>query len=224
MRRFRQRALAAIAVAILGILAAAGVVLIEGYVTAPAALRRAARYPLPLKVEDLKPDRQRVLLRVQDPNFYSHPGVDFSASGSGWTTITQGLVKQLYFDHFRPGLLHLGKVRQSLLAIGFNARVPKDEQLRLFLNRVYLGELAGHSVYGFDEASHAYYGKPFADLSREEYVSLVATIVSPATLNPASHRADNLDRVARIERLLKGECTSLGKGDVFYAGCARSTT
>jgi membrane carboxypeptidase/penicillin-binding protein len=145
--------------------------------------------------------------------------VDFSGSSSGWTTITEGLVKQLYFKRFQPGILHLGKIHQILLAIGFNCRISKDAQLDLFINSAYLGELNGRAVYGFDNAARVYFGKQFSDLSRQEYVSLVATLVSPAMFNPVTQRENNLERVRRIERLLNGACASSGKSDVLYAGC-----
>ena len=219
MKNRFKRLLIVIAVLIAGVLAVAGGVVIDGFVTAPAALRRAYEHPLPLKLADLTPEQRQVLLTVQDPNFYSHSGADFSLSGGVWTTITEALVKQLYFKDFEPGFLHLGKVRQILLAVGFNCRVSKDEQLRLFINRIYLGEIAGRPFYGFEDASHVYFGKPFADLSREEYLSLVATLASPSKLNPRRHRAENKDRVGRIERLLRGECAPLGKTDAFLVNC-----
>lgn len=221
MTKTKKVVLVLLSVTIVAAPAAALIIAVEGYVSAPKAVQGAYQHPMPLKLDDLTTAQKQVLLSVQDPNFYSHPGVDFDASGSGWTTITQGLVKQFYFQPFRPGFLRLGKVRQTLLAIGFNQRVTKDEQLHLFINRAYLGQLAGHEVYGFDDASHTYFGKAFADLSREEFVSLVAAIVSPATLNPVTHRKENLERAARIDRLMKGECARTGKGDVFYVACAK---
>jgi len=221
MKNPKQKALIAAGLGILCVLIAPVLIVIQGYVTAPTALRQAYLRPMPLKVTDLTADQKQILLRVQDPNFYAHSGVDFSSSASGYTTITEGLVKQLYFKGFRPGFLHLGKIRQILLAIGFNRRVPKDEQLRLFMNLVYLGSPSGHSLYGFEDAAHFYYGKQFADLSRQEYVSLTATIVAPAAFNPAKHRVENLERVRRIDRFLQGTCTSSGKSDVFYVGCAK---
>lgn len=220
MKGFTQRTLAAVGLVMICVLAAGALTITYGYATAPSVLRQAYLHPMPLEVANLTPDQQQLLLKVQDPNFYSHPGADFSSSASGWTTITEGLVKQLYFKQFHPGFLHLGKLRQILLAIGFNRRVPKEEQLHLFINRVYLGNVDGRLVYGFDDAAHVYYGKQFAGLSRQEYVSLVATIVAPAAFNPATHRQENLERAARIERLLKGECASSGKADVFYRNCA----
>jgi membrane carboxypeptidase/penicillin-binding protein len=221
MKGFVQKTLVATGIAMICVLAAGFLTILQGYVAAPSVLRQAYLHPMPLQVANLTPDQQQMLLKVQDPNFYSHSGADFSASTSGWTTITEGLIKQLYFKQFHPGFLHLGKMRQILLAIGFNSRVPKDEQLRLFINRVYSGNVDGHLVFGFDDAARVYYGKQFAGLSRQEYASLVATIVAPAAFNPAAHRQENQERSARIERLLKGECTSSGKADIFYRGCAK---
>ena len=219
MRKHR-RACALLAATVAVLLAAAGCIVVQGYVSAPAALRRARQYPMPLGIADLTPAQQEALLTVQDPNFYSHPGVDLGISGGVWTTITQGLVKQFYFADFRPGFLHLGKVRQSLLAVGFNRRISKNEQLRLFINCVYLGRM-DHPILGFDDAARAYYKKPFADLSREEYLGLVAAIASPVTFNPVAHPQENRQRVERIERLLKGECASQGRSDALYSGCAK---
>lgn len=176
---------------------------------------------MPLKTTDMTTDQLHILLAVQDPNFYSHPGADFSLSGGVWTTITEGMVKQFYFRHFHPGFLHLGKMRQVFLAIGFNRRVPKDEQLRVFINRAYLGSCNGHSVYGFDDAAHSYFGQSFTSLSREEYISLVAALASPATLNPMTHHQENQHRVARIDRLLRGVCKRLGNSDALLEDCAK---
>jgi membrane peptidoglycan carboxypeptidase len=216
-----QRALAAAGLVIACGLAVVVLIVMQGYITAPSAVDRAHLHPMTLKVADLTAEQQQLLLKVQDPNFYSHSGVDFSASASGSTTITQALIKQLYFRKFSPGFLRLGKIRLMLLSIGFNRRVPKDEQLLIFINRVYLGNTEAHRVYGFEDAAHSYYDKPFAALSRQEYVSLVAAIIAPATFNPAAHRIDNLKRVGRIERLIEGACVRSGKADVFYAGCAK---
>ena len=216
-----RRALISFGAFVAAVLAASVYMVVEGYVLAPRALQKADQRPMPLKVSALTAEQQRILLTVQDPNFYTHCGVDLSPSGGVWTTITQGLVKQLYFRNFRPGFLRLGKVRQNFLAIGFNRRVPKDEQLRLFINCAYLGHPSDRAVYGFEDGAHTYFRKSFAELSRDEYLGLVATIVSPATLNPMAHRLENRDRVSRINRLLNGECSRLGKSDVFYDGCAK---
>jgi membrane peptidoglycan carboxypeptidase len=88
-------------------------------------------------------------------------------------------VKLLFFDEFEPGLFRWRKVKQTIIAVAFNARVPKDEQLRLFVNAIYLGQRDEHEVRGFSDASELYFGKPFATLS-DEYLELLAMIVAPA--------------------------------------------
>ena len=63
------------------------------------------------------------LLKIEDPNFYGHNGVDLSTPGAGITTITQGMVKYLYFENFKPGV---AKLRQSLIAVfAVNALISK---------------------------------------------------------------------------------------------------
>lgn len=46
-----------------------------------------------LELEDLSAEQLDALLKIQDPNFYKHQGVDFETPGTGITTISQGLVK-----------------------------------------------------------------------------------------------------------------------------------
>src|SRR5262249_32074608 len=67
-----------------------------------------------LHPEQFPPGWVKALLMVEDPAFYEHHGIDLSTPGAGLTTITQGLVKQLYFEHFTPGF---AKVKQSLIAV-----------------------------------------------------------------------------------------------------------
>jgi membrane peptidoglycan carboxypeptidase len=160
-------------------------------------------------------------LLLTTPTFYRHHGVDSRTPGAGYTTITQGIVKFLFFDGFRPGLLRWRKVQQTIIAVAFNARVSKEEQLRLFVNNAYLGDQRGHSVRGFSEASEAYFGKSFAQLSDDEYLGIVAMLVAPVKYSLALHPEQNHERVQRIKRLLARECAPTAVEDVEYPGCAR---
>ena len=62
---------------------------------------------------DLSKAQKEILIKVQDPGFYSHGGIDLSTPGAGLTTITQAIVKKLYFENFKAGI---AKIRQSLIA------------------------------------------------------------------------------------------------------------
>src|SRR5689334_21462540 len=64
---------------------------------------------LVLKLEDVPQNRLKALLAVEDPNFYTHNGIDLSTPGAGYTTITQGLVKVYFFGDFNPGFLKINK-------------------------------------------------------------------------------------------------------------------
>lgn len=171
-----------------------------------------------LDFHDLDSWQLDALLQVEDPRFFEHGGVDFRSPGAGFTTITQGLVKRLYFDDFSPGL---DKLPQTLIAVFvLDATVPKKRQLSLFLNSAYFGTVGGQEVYGFERAAQAYFGKPFATISREEYLALVAMLVGPDAFNPISAPGKLEARVRRIENLLGGRCAPRDHRDVYYADCS----
>jgi membrane peptidoglycan carboxypeptidase len=153
---------------------------------------------------------------VEDPHFYTHHGVDLTTPGAGITTITQALVKLIYFHPFKPGV---AKLRQSLIALVLDGKVDKQTQLRIFVNSVYLGNCRGKQIYGFSDAAQAYFGKRFSRLTRDEYLSLVAMIVGPNGLNVLNEPARNADRVRRIKHLLAGDCRPRKNGDVLYQDC-----
>jgi len=169
-----------------------------------------------LRLEDFPDDYLHILLTVEDPNFYSHNGVDLSTPGAGITTIAQGIVKYHYFEHFKPGI---AKLKQSLIALVLNSRVDKNTQLRIFINTIYMGTLNGQRIGGFNDAARVYYGKSFSELTGNEYLSLVAMIVAPDGFNVQKHPAENAERVRRIKRLLGGECQPAGNSDVYYEAC-----
>jgi membrane carboxypeptidase/penicillin-binding protein len=182
----------------------------------PAALATVAKRPL--KLASVPQKRRDMLLAVEDPGFYRHHGVDFSTPGSGWTTITQSLVKHLYFpDGFKPGF---AKIEQSLIAwLVLDPAVPKDEQLEIYLNYTGFGTVDGRAVTGFGDAARTFYGRPLAELSDREYLSLVAMPIAPDELDPRAHAKENANRVDRIEALLAGRCKPIDAFDVRYPAC-----
>lgn len=192
-------------------------IVLEASRNTPQIMEQARRqYWAPLGPQDLSPARLHILLAVEDPGFYSHHGVDLTTPGAGYTTITQGLVKHFYFEHFRPGP---AKWKQSLIALVLDHQVSKQDQLHLYLNSVYLGNWQGREIYGFDQAARAYFNKPFAQLTDDEFLGLVAMVVAPNDFQVRNHPERNTDRVARIQRLLAGACQPSGMADVYYENC-----
>ena len=174
-----------------------------------------------LRPEDLSDDYRRILLTVEDPNFYSHHGIDVSTPGAGWTTITQGIVKVYFYNGFTPGLFRYRKFEQSLIAWVFNSRVDKRTQLLIFLNSAYFGDYEGREIIGFKEAARTYFRKEFGALTREEFISLVAMLIGPNEYNVITQPNKNRERVNRINRLLSGACHPTGLSDVYYEACAQ---
>lgn len=167
-----------------------------------------------LELTDLSKEQLDALLKIQDPGFYTHKGVDFDTPGTGVTTISQDLVKMYYFDNFQPGIK---KVEQSLIArFAFDPLTPKDTILKLFINEAYLGQENGKPLKGFEDASAYYFGKGFKQLSWEEYLSLVAMIRAPYNFHYKNKQEANLERVQRMKKVLSGAYIPKDNSDLFY--------
>jgi membrane carboxypeptidase/penicillin-binding protein PbpC len=178
-------------------------------------LEKTADYPLQLS--SLTERQLTILLKVEDPRFFEHQGIDFSTPGAGITTITQGLVKHIYFDKFKPGI---AKIKQTLIArYALDPLMPKEMQLRRFINTVHLGP----KVKGFEQAANYYFNKKFEQLTEDEYIAIVAMIIAPATFSIEKHPHRNQERVARIKKLISGEYKPKGLCDLYYGRLDQET-
>lgn len=158
------------------------------------------------------------LLAIEDPEFYTHNGLDFHSPGAGWTTISQGLVKIFYFNNFRPGIR---KIRLFYITrFVFDPSVPKNDQLSLFFNYAYFGnDDEGKVIRGFANAAKFFYKKSFDKLTNDEYLSLVASLMNPNQYRVDKYPENNKDRVSRIKRFLAGECHPVDWKDCELEGC-----
>lgn len=171
-----------------------------------------------LTLADLSDWQIEALLRVEDPGFHAHSGIDLTTPGGGITTITQALVKRTFMHPFRPGPWN--KLEQSVIArFAIDPLVTKDQQLETFLNIAYFGEAEGNPVLGFPEAARTYFEVPVVDLDRRQYLALVAMLIAPNALQPGRHDARLNARVDRIEALLAGDCEPEGLSDVWLRAC-----
>ncbi len=181
----------------------------------PQVLEAAARGELDL--DDIPKRRLDMILKIEDPGFYQHRGVDFSTPGAGMTSITQSLVKRFYFDDFQPGF---AKLEQSLIArFVLDPAMSKPAQLKAYLNHSYFGWRNGRPVIGLAAAARAYYGRDLRQLSDPQFLSLVAMLMAPRDLDPIRNPETNAERVGRIEAMLAGKCAPRGLRDVTYDAC-----
>jgi penicillin-binding protein 1C len=170
---------------------------------------------LPVEVKDVDPRYIAMLLAYEDKRFRSHHGVDpLAVARAGWlmlrhqrvvsgsSTITMQVARLLLGRHERS---LVGKIRQALLALRLEWRLPKDEILRLYL------QLApfGGNLEGVRSASLAYFGKEPRRLSIAEAALLVAIPQSPEARRPDRHpEAARQARNRVLTRVLDDEAIS----------------
>jgi len=161
--------------------------------------------------------RQAMLLKVEDPTFWTNRGIDLSSPGAGMTTLSQGLGKRIFFNDFEPGL-----AKGELMALTRFALYPKVEKrrtLQAFLASAYFGTHQGRAVTGFADGAETWFGKPLSKLSDDEFVELEAMLLAPDSLKPGRDDAGRAERARRIKRLLANACRPTGLRDVRLEGC-----
>jgi len=205
----------AFALVIISLMIYAGYIIIQSRNDTPDIVKKKLNSKdMDMPLSDLSKWQINALLKVEDPNFYKHKGIDLKTPGAGSSTISQGVVKLLYFDAYKPGV---AKFKQSLIArFAFNTLVSKNNQLLLYVNCVYMGRVEGNDIYGFADASQAYYKKDFKKLDDDEYLSLVAMVISPNTFSVYYHKKWNEERVKRIKLLLDGKYKPRSLMDLYY--------
>ncbi len=152
-------------------------------------------YRLVVDAEDISPYMYQATVAIEDRNFYNHIGVDFFAliraafstlSGGGvqgGSTLTQQLIKQVYFSdeaqsEDRGGLSR--KIKELILSIELERMYTKDQIITMYLNQSPYGGRRN----GVESAARTYFGKSAKDLTLAESALLAAIPNNPGVLNP----------------------------------------
>lgn len=128
----------------------------------------------------------------EDARFYWHFGVDpkgllravvvtLRGGQQGGSTLTQQVARSLFPQVGRQNTLQR-KVKEMLVALKLEMVYSKQEILKTYLNRVYLGE----ESFGFEDAAQFYFEKSAADLTLAEAATLVAMLPAPNRYNPVT--------------------------------------
>lgn len=141
-------------------------------------------------LERIAPDLQHAVISAEDGRFFQHHGIDWKEVqivvdkdlddgrlGRGGSTITQQLVKNLFFSASRSVVR---KVVEFTLAPAAELILPKRRILELYLNVIEWGP----GIYGAEAAAHAWYNVPAARLNRDQAARLAAMIPSPLRRRP----------------------------------------
>src|SRR5690242_6312293 len=113
----------------------------------------------------------KAVLATEDRRFYDHFGVDLMgtfralatnarAGGvvQGGSTITQQLAKNLFLSNERT---LERKINEAFLALWLEARLTKNEILKLYLDRAYMGG----GAFGVDAAAQYYFNNSARDVN-----------------------------------------------------------
>ena len=104
----------------------------------------------------------------------------------GGSSISQQLAKNLFLSNERT---LERKINEAFLAIWLETRLTKNEILKLYLDRSYLGG----GAYGVEAASQFYFGKSVRDINLSEAAVIAGLFKAPTQYaphaNPAASRA-----------------------------------
>ncbi|MGB0564844.1 MAG: transglycosylase domain-containing protein, partial [Spirulinaceae cyanobacterium] len=145
------------------------------------------------RLGDFSPYLPQAVIASEDSRYYWHLGVDplgilraviinlrSNDISQGGSTVTQQLARSLYPDYVGRENSASRKIREAIVALKLETFYSKNELLRVYLNRVYLGV----GSYGFEDAAQFYFEKSAADLTIEEAAALVAILPAPNSFNP----------------------------------------
>jgi penicillin-binding protein 1A len=151
---------------------------------------RGIRHNDAIPLEDYPDHLIKASLATEDRRFYEHFGIDPSglvraltanarAGGvvQGGSTITQQLAKNLFLNNERT---IERKVKEAFLAIWLETRLTKNEILKLYLDRAYMGG----GAFGVDAAAQYYFNKSAKDVNLAEAAMLAGLFKAPTRFAP----------------------------------------
>ena len=143
-----------------------------------------------IPLEDFPDSLIKATLATEDRRFYDHFGIDIPGTAralvtnaqaggvrQGGSSITQQLAKNLFLSNERT---IERKVNEAFLAIWLETRLTKNEILKLYLDRAYMGG----GTFGVDGAAHFYFNKSARDVTLAEAAMLAGLFKAPTKYAP----------------------------------------
>ena len=132
----------------------------------------------------------KAVLATEDRRFYEHFGIDLAGTAralvtnaraggvvQGGSSLTQQLAKNLFFNNERT---LERKIKEAFLAMWLEARLTKNEILKLYLDRAYMGG----GAFGVDAAAQYYFNKSARDVNLAEAAMLAGLFKAPSKFSP----------------------------------------
>ncbi len=189
----------------------------------------------PVDISDISPNLLAATIATEDESFYSNPGVnprgilraawenispyvtnkkDEALEGSGGSSITQQLVKNIYIPAEERAERSLDrKATEAALSLELTKHYSKDQILQWYLNEISYGSI----YHGVEAAAEGYFGVPASQLTLAQAALLAGIPQSPALYDPINRpeaalarRNEVLDLIATNQSIRIGD-------DTYYA-------
>ena len=157
-----------------------------------------------IEYEDIPIYVKQAIISTEDKRFYKHKGIDYRGImravvamiqdgevTQGGSTITQQLVKNMYYDQNKT---FARKAAEAWTALYVERQLSKEEILELYINTIYFGD----GYYGLKEASLGYFGKEPQELTDSEAVLLAGIPNAPSAYAPSRHADLALQREKQV--------------------------
>jgi penicillin-binding protein 1A len=199
--------------------------------------RRGIRHDDSVKLEEFPDYLIKAAISTEDRRFYDHWGIDpigtfralaVNARGGGvvqgGSSITQQLAKNLFLTNERS---LERKIKEAFLAVWLEFHLSKDDILKLYLDRAYMGG----GAFGAAAAAEYYFGKSVKDISLAEAAMLAGLFKAPTKYAPhvnlpaARARAnDVLNNMVEAGFLTEGQIQTARRNPATPVDRKRETT
>ena len=147
----------------------------------------------PMNIAEIPRATIQAFLAAEDDRFFEHPGVDYQGllravfefvrtgeKRQGGSTITMQVARNFFLSSEKT---FFRKVTEIMLAMKIESKLPKEQILELYLNKIYFG----HHAYGIDAAAQVYYGKHVPELTLGETAMIAGLPKAPSSFNPVAN-------------------------------------
>lgn len=141
-------------------------------------------------LEEMPDQLVKAVLATEDRRFFDHFGIDVpgtlralgenlraNAVVQGGSSLSQQLAKNLFLSNERT---LDRKIKEAFLALWLESNLSKQEILKLYLDRAYMGG----GAFGVEAASEFYFGKSVKDVSLAESAMLAGLFKAPTRFAP----------------------------------------
>lgn len=170
-------------------------------------------YTMAVESDQITKQMKEATIAIEDKDFYKHSGISITGiiratinnlrggSTQGASTLTQQLVKQVFFEPDEAQKRDLSgiprKIKEMVLAIEVERMYDKDQILTLYLNESSYGGRRN----GVESGAKTYFGKDAKDLTLAEAAMLAAIPNAPGLYDPYN-TAGNEALLARQHKVL----------------------